>query len=178
MNEPKKETNWTNIQGAYLAGVKSVNSIANEYGISEGAIRKRAKKEGWSRDPEQTKRQMVRTAMSGGTNGGTNIALRTIEDAAAEDIADMQRSLRINRLCLVNLEAAAEVTIAPREIKVIVEATAAAVASIRVIRGLDDGATATPVDKDIADLTDEEFYAELFRLGIDPEKQGNRIYPA
>lgn len=140
----KKAPDWLAIEGEYRAGVKSVNAIAADHEISEGAIRKRAKKEGWGRDPSGTKRQIVKAAMAGGTNNGTNIALRTIEEAAALDIADMERGLRINRQCLINLETAAESAVEPREIKVIVEATSSAIESIRKIRGLDDTSNSKP----------------------------------
>lgn len=41
---------WPVIEADYRAGVKSVRQIAGEHGISEGAIRKRAKAQEWSRD--------------------------------------------------------------------------------------------------------------------------------
>lgn len=41
---------WEAIESAYRAGVMSLREIASQHGISDTAIRKRAKKEGWSRD--------------------------------------------------------------------------------------------------------------------------------
>lgn len=41
---------WAKIEADYRAGVKSLRQVAGEYGITEGAIRKRAKKEEWTRD--------------------------------------------------------------------------------------------------------------------------------
>ena len=41
---------WAQIEADFRAGVKSLRQIASEHGISEGAIRKRAKKEDWDRD--------------------------------------------------------------------------------------------------------------------------------
>ena len=145
-DEKRKPVDWLAIEGEYRAGVKSVNSLAAEHGISEGAIRKRAKKEGWSRDPAGTKRQIVKAAMAGGTNSGTSIALRTIESAAEQDIADMERGLRIHRLCLIALETAAETVIEPKDAKTIVEAARAAIDSIRNIRGLNDTPAETTED--------------------------------
>ncbi|EMM2360064.1 hypothetical protein RVV32_002667 [Citrobacter freundii] len=41
---------WEAIESAYRAGVLSLREIASQHGISEGAIRKRAKRDEWSRD--------------------------------------------------------------------------------------------------------------------------------
>lgn len=41
---------WEAIESAYRAGVLSIREIASKNGITDGAIRKRAKKENWSRD--------------------------------------------------------------------------------------------------------------------------------
>ncbi|HDZ9435595.1 TPA: hypothetical protein RUZ45_002179 [Klebsiella pneumoniae] len=41
---------WEAIETAYRAGVMSLREIASQHGISEGAIRKRAKRDDWSRD--------------------------------------------------------------------------------------------------------------------------------
>lgn len=47
--DPEQEK-WTRIEADYRAGIKVLRAMADEHGISEGAIRKRAKKYGWSRD--------------------------------------------------------------------------------------------------------------------------------
>ncbi|EMM2539436.1 hypothetical protein SNM64_05715 [Klebsiella pneumoniae] len=41
---------WEAIETAYRAGVMSLREMASQHGISEGAIRKRAKRDDWSRD--------------------------------------------------------------------------------------------------------------------------------
>ena len=41
---------WEAIESTYRAGVLSIREIASKNGITDGAIRKRAKKENWSRD--------------------------------------------------------------------------------------------------------------------------------
>lgn len=41
---------WEAIETVYRAGVMSLREIASHHGISEGAIRKRAKRDDWSRD--------------------------------------------------------------------------------------------------------------------------------
>lgn len=42
--------NWELTEFDYRAGIKSLRQIAGEQGVSEGAIRKRAKRDGWERD--------------------------------------------------------------------------------------------------------------------------------
>jgi predicted DNA-binding protein YlxM (UPF0122 family) len=45
-DDPK---DWEAIEREYRAGQLSVREIARQYAVSEGAIRKRAKAEGWER---------------------------------------------------------------------------------------------------------------------------------
>lgn len=45
-----RSPDWEQIENAYRAGVLSLREIAGQRGISEGAIRKRAKRDGWTRD--------------------------------------------------------------------------------------------------------------------------------
>ncbi|NDZ11497.1 hypothetical protein C7T35_01375 [Variovorax sp. WS11] len=49
-NTEKPQPHWPTIEADYRAGVKSIRQIAREHGISETAIRKRAKAEQWARD--------------------------------------------------------------------------------------------------------------------------------
>lgn len=46
----KKETDWEAVEGAYRAGLLSLREMSQEYGVSHVAIKKRADKEGWTRD--------------------------------------------------------------------------------------------------------------------------------
>jgi hypothetical protein len=50
---------WTLLEGDYRAGIKSLRAMAAEHGISEGAIRKRAKRDGWERDLGEKIRQLA-----------------------------------------------------------------------------------------------------------------------
>lgn len=45
-----REIAWAVIEAEYRSGVKPLRATASEHGITEGAIRKRAKKEQWTRD--------------------------------------------------------------------------------------------------------------------------------
>lgn len=49
----KQEPDWPRIEADFRAGIKSLRQIGSEHGVSEGAIRKRAKKEEWTRDLEK-----------------------------------------------------------------------------------------------------------------------------
>lgn len=46
----KTAPDWERIEASYRVGTMSTREIAAEHGITEGAIRKRAKKDGWVRD--------------------------------------------------------------------------------------------------------------------------------
>lgn len=48
----QKFIDWEAIEKHYRAGLKSLRTIAEEYGVSEGAIRKRAKRDLWTRNLE------------------------------------------------------------------------------------------------------------------------------
>lgn len=53
----KTTADWDVIEREYRANIKSLRQIAEPYGISEGAIRKRAKKDSWDRDLGQKIKQ-------------------------------------------------------------------------------------------------------------------------
>lgn len=50
MTKIKTAPDWERIEADYRAAAKSLREIASEQGLSEGAIRKRAKRDGWERD--------------------------------------------------------------------------------------------------------------------------------
>ncbi|WP_257765095.1 hypothetical protein [Burkholderia glumae] len=149
-----KSVDWLAIEGAYLAGVESVRTIASAHGISEAMIRKKAKQLGWSRDPGGTKRAMVNAHMAGGTQGssqeGAQIAHEQIATAATADIQDMERGLAVHRACLARLEVSVKQATDPKLIKVITEAASLAISGIRKIRGLDSPTPADATDLDAA----------------------------
>jgi hypothetical protein len=49
MGKPK-QVDWEAVSREYRAGIRSLRNIGDEFGITEGAIRKRAKAEQWPRD--------------------------------------------------------------------------------------------------------------------------------
>ena len=46
----RPKADWERVEAQYRVGAMSLREIAAEHGITEGAIRKRAKKDGWTRD--------------------------------------------------------------------------------------------------------------------------------
>lgn len=81
-----KQPDWEAIERAYRAGSLSVRAIADSNEITEGAVRKRAKKEGWTRDltakvKQATKEKLVRAEVR---TDGTQDALRTDDDIVEE----------------------------------------------------------------------------------------------
>lgn len=54
---------WAAIEEEYRAGQKTIRAIAEQHGLSDTAIRKRAKQDGWMRDLSDKVRREVRTKL-------------------------------------------------------------------------------------------------------------------
>ncbi|HIE9112546.1 TPA: hypothetical protein ACXP7D_004113 [Klebsiella pneumoniae] len=90
---------WEAIETAYRAGVMSLREIASQHGISEGAIRKRAKRDDWSRDLNAKiqqkaddlvrKREVRRTVRT-----ETALSERVLIEATAEVVAAVRMEHR------------------------------------------------------------------------------------
>lgn len=110
----RKQTDWERIEVEYRAGVLSLREIAGRHGITEGAIRKRAKRDGWSRNLDakvQAKAdELVRKAeVRKEVREKQETTERETVEASAKAIADVRLSHRndISRnknLCLGLLE--------------------------------------------------------------------------
>lgn len=90
-----KDTDWEAIERAYRPGVVSLREIAREHGVSDTAIRKRAKAEGWVRDlvekvKARTKDKLVRSL--GSQSGSHEQQVRT-DEQIVEDAATTQASV-------------------------------------------------------------------------------------
>ncbi|EOG1842526.1 hypothetical protein [Enterobacter hormaechei] len=90
---------WEAIETAYRAGVMSLREIASQHGISEGAIRKRAKRDDWSRDlnakiqqkaDDLVRRQEVRKQV----RNESTLTERVLIEATAEVIATVRMEHR------------------------------------------------------------------------------------
>lgn len=108
---------WEAIESAYRAGLLSLREIASQHGISDTAIRKRAKKDGWTRDlaakiqsraEDLVRRREVRTQV----RTQTAITERELIEATAETIArvrmehrgDITRARRLANMLFDELE--------------------------------------------------------------------------
>lgn len=90
-------TNWAQVEAEYRVGIRSLRDIAEDAGITEGAIRKRAKRDQWERDlkarinaraEEKVRTQAVRVP-------GTQLTPKT-EYEVVEANADAQYVVRIS----------------------------------------------------------------------------------
>lgn len=113
----KKAPDWEKIELDYRAGVKTLREIAGDHGISHGAINKRAKRDGWSRDlsskiAAKVDELVSKSAVSSEVSKETKVSEREIVDANAQAIVsvrlshrkDIQRSRRITMGLLEELE--------------------------------------------------------------------------
>ncbi len=93
-----KQPDWEAIERAYRAGSLSIRTIAERQGVSDTAIRKKAKVQGWARDLSDQVRKEVRSKLVRGEvrNGqGANCELDAeIIEEAAEEGARVVRSHR------------------------------------------------------------------------------------
>lgn len=63
LKKERKIVDWEAIEREYRAGQLSVREIARSYGVTDTAIRKRAKQEGWTRDLTEKVRQAAKEAV-------------------------------------------------------------------------------------------------------------------
>lgn len=66
MAESNAKPDWEAIERAFRAGALSIRTIADRHGISDTAIRKRAKALGWERDLSEQVRKEVRNKLTRG----------------------------------------------------------------------------------------------------------------
>ena len=90
---------WERIELDYRAGIKTLRQIAGEHGISEGAIRKRAKRDDWTRDLSERiqdkAEQLVRKeAVRSSVRAESTVSERVLVEANARAIADVQLAQR------------------------------------------------------------------------------------
>ena len=94
-----KAVDWERIELDYRAGIKTLRQIAGENGITEGAIRKRAKRDDWTRDLseriQEKADQLVRNeAVRNLVRNESSVSERVLVDANARAIADVQLAQR------------------------------------------------------------------------------------
>lgn len=96
---PVNYADWERIELDYRAGIKTLRQIADENGITHGAINKRAKRDGWERDlgvKIQAKADALvsREAVSSQVSMDTKLRERAVIDANAQAVADIRLAHR------------------------------------------------------------------------------------
>lgn len=99
MTDKKQPIDWSGIEKDYRTSARSIREIAAWFSISEGAIRKRAKKDGWERPGSDEGTQAVRASESANPMGskpvakieevigrGRNLADRLLDELDAETL--------------------------------------------------------------------------------------------
>ena len=113
----KPAPDWEKIEADYRAGIKTLRQIAGEHGVTHGAINKRAKRDGWSRDltakiAAKANELVSKSAVSTPVSTESRISEREVVDANAQAIVsvrlahrkDIQRSRSITMRLLEELE--------------------------------------------------------------------------
>jgi hypothetical protein len=83
VKKQKESPNWIGIEAQYRLGLLSNVQIAQNYGITEGAIRKMAKKYRWVKDLSSQVREKVRDKLVRAEIRGTNVPDEQIVEQAA-----------------------------------------------------------------------------------------------
>ena len=96
-----KVIDWEIIESDYRAGVKTLRVIADECGISHGAINKRAKRDGWERDlSHQIKKQAAalvsKSVSTDAVSNGILVSKRTGDKAIIEANAQLIAGIQIS----------------------------------------------------------------------------------
>ncbi|MDH2234148.1 hypothetical protein N5K37_29965 [Delftia tsuruhatensis] len=110
-----RSPDWERIELDYRAGIKTLRQIADQHGITEGAIRKRAKRDEWTRDLsgriQDKAEQLVRKeAVRSEVRKERTASEREVVDANARAVADVKLAQRthIQRASTVAMSLLAE----------------------------------------------------------------------
>ena len=90
---------WERIELDYRAGIKTLRQIADEHGITHGAVNKRAKRDGWERDLSEkinakADALVSKAAVSSEVSKETRIAEKQIIDINAQAVAEIRLAHR------------------------------------------------------------------------------------
>lgn len=156
---------WIAVEVDYRSGSASNREIGTKHGTSESAIRRRAKKQGWTKGAAKAKRERVKAQMAGASE--TDI-VQGLETATNEDIADMELGLSNARKALgvvgsqLDLMSDNPKLADTGDLKRLTETNKINVEVIRKIRGLDD--PDTDGDKQVAPYSLEDVLSERKKL--------------
>lgn len=96
---PTPMADWEKIELDYRAGIKTLRQIADENGITHGAINKRAKRDGWERDLSEKIQKKAdalvsKAAVSKLVSKEEKVSERLTVDANARAVADVRLAHR------------------------------------------------------------------------------------
>lgn len=155
------KTDWNAIKSEYLAGIVSIRKIGILYGISETAIRKKARSGGWVRNPASAKAKRVAEKLATDIKNAEGVAKTIIDDAVDQDVADMMLGLDVAREILRKVQERVRLEPDDRGLKVLSETLRLNIDTIRKIRGLDEKDDSP---EDLSNYSEEQLLAELERL--------------
>jgi hypothetical protein len=127
---------WIEIEAKYRATDTSVRELADEYEINEAAIRQRARKFCWVRQPAEAKRALVEARVAGITTQTPREATQALLDAQADlDAETLSASARFYRKVIGRAED--QLTQDDGVAKPLVETVKLATEGYMKVRGLD-----------------------------------------
>ena len=133
------------LKAEYEANVLSGHTLAAKYQMSEGTLRKWAKRYAWVRIDADARRAIVNAGLQGeelpSAPAGADPAIGKMLEAAAEDLNDMDLGLKNARLALIrvyNILNEQGANLVPQDLKVISETNRINIDTIRRIRQMDD----------------------------------------
>jgi hypothetical protein len=86
MSDEHKAPDWELIELDYRAGVKSIRQIGSEFGVSDTAIRKRAKKKGWVRDLSAKIKAQAESKVR-------SVAVKTVRDVGSRELTPTEHDI-------------------------------------------------------------------------------------
>lgn len=89
---PRKVIDWESVEIHYRAGIRSLKNIGSEFDVSDAAIVKRAKRDGWTRDLKakikaKADAKVSAAVVSGSVSARTKVAEAQVIEANASIIA-------------------------------------------------------------------------------------------
>lgn len=95
----KAAPDWERIELDYRAGIKTLRQLADEHGITHGAINKRAKRDGWERDLSEkinakADALVSKALVSNEVSKEARIAEKQVVDANAQAVAEVRLAHR------------------------------------------------------------------------------------
>lgn len=90
----RKAIDWESVEIQYRAGIRSLKDIGREFDVSDAAIVKRAKRDGWTRDLKakihaKAESKVSESLVSAEVSARTRIAEREVIEANATAMADV-----------------------------------------------------------------------------------------